>query len=77
MVKVGLLSAQRTSAGVKPSVGCTYWVHDGKLFSVEECLFEVCVGRLIHAGSFRDDVVWDTFVKVDGMCNSCKNKDPD
>ena len=72
MVKVGLLSAWRTLASVKPSAGCTDWVHDGELFSVEECSFEVRMGRLIHAGSFRD-VVWDAFVKVDGMCDSCKN----
>ena len=34
---------------------------------------EMCVGRLMHASSFRDVVVWETFVKVDGMCDSCKN----
>ena len=49
------------------------WVRDDMVFSVEECLLEVCVGRLICTGSFKDVVVWDTFVKVDGMCNSCKN----
>ena len=73
MVKVGLLSAQQTLAGVKPSMGCTDWVHDDELFSIEVCLCEMHVGRLMHAGSFRDVIVWETFVKVDGMCDSCKN----
>ena len=72
-VKVGLLSAQQTLAGVNPSTGCTDWVRDDELFSVEVCLFEMHVGRLIRASSFRDVVVWDTFLKVDGMCDSCKN----
>ena len=72
-VKVGLLSAWLTSVGVKPSVGFTGWVCDDDLFSVELCLFEMCVGRLMHTGSFRDVVVWETFVKVDGICDSCKN----
>ena len=48
-------------------------VHDDAVFSAEECLLEVLVGRLIHAGSFKEVVVLDTLVKVDGMCNSCKN----
>ena len=61
------------SASVKPSVGCTDWVHDDKLFSFEVCSFEMCVGKLMHASSFRDFVVWEAFVKVDGMCDSCKN----
>ena len=73
MVKVGLLFAWRMSAGVKPGMGCTDWVCDDELFSVEVCLFEMHVGRLMRAGSFRDVVVWETFVKVDGMCDSYKN----
>ena len=73
MVKVGLLFAQQTSAGVKPSIGCTNWVHDDELFSVKVCSFETCVGRLMRTSSFSDVVVWETFVKVDGMCNSCRN----
>ena len=73
MVKVGLLSAQQTLAGMKPSLGCTDWVRNDELFSVEVCSLEMHVGRLIHTGSFRDVVVWETFVKVDGMCDSCKN----
>ena len=73
MVKVGLPFAQQTLAGVKPSMGCMDWVHDDELFSFEVYSFKMHVGRLMHAGSFRDVVVWETFVKVDGMCNSCKN----
>ena len=26
-----------------------------------------------HAGSFKEVEVWDTFVKGDRMCKSCKN----
>ena len=72
-VKVGLFSAWQTLVSVKPKAGCMDWVHDDVVFSVEECSLEVRVGRLIRAGSFKEVVVWDTFVKVDGMCNSCKN----
>ena len=73
MVKVRLLSAWQTSASVKPSMDCTGWVHDDELFSVKVCSFETCVGRLMRTSSFSDVVVWETFVKVDGMCDSCKN----
>ena len=72
-VKVGLLFTQWTLAGVKPSVGCTDWVCDDELFSFEMCSFEMHVGRLMCASSFRDVVVWETFLKVDGMCKSCRN----
>ena len=72
-VQVGLLSAWQTSASVKPRVGCMDWVHDDTVFSVEECWLEVRVGRLICAGSFKEVVVWDTFMKEDRMCDSCKN----
>ena len=57
----------------EPSAGCTDWVRDDKLFSFKVCSFEMHVGRLIHTSSFRDVVVWETFVKVDGMCDSCRN----
>ena len=70
-VKVGLSSAQQTSADVKPKVGCTAWVHVDLVFSFKQCSLGVHVGRLICAGSFKEDEVWDTFVKVDGMCKSC------
>ena len=73
MVKVGLLFAWQTLAGVKPGVGCVDWVHDDELFSVEVCSFEMHVKRLIHTSSYRDVVVWETFVKVDGMYDSCRN----
>ena len=72
-VKVGLLSARQTSASVKPKAGCTDWVHDDAVFSFKECSLGVHVGRLLCASSFKEVVVWDTFVKVDGMCDSCKN----
>ena len=52
MVKVGLLSAWQTSAGVKPSVGCTDWVHDDKLFSVEVCSFEMSCSEEFQGISF-------------------------
>ena len=72
-VKVGLSSAQQTSAGVKPKVGCTDWVCVDLVFSFKRCSLGVHVGRLIHTGSFKEVEVWDRFVKVDGMCESCKN----
>ena len=74
-VKVGLLSARQTSASVKPKAGFTDWVCDDTVFSVKECSLGVRVGRLIRASSFKEVVVSDTFVKVDGMYNSCKNVD--
>ena len=49
------------------------WVCDDVMFSVEGCSLEVHVGRLIRASSFKEVVVWDTFVKVDGMSDSFKN----
>ena len=73
MVKVGLLFAQQMLASMNPSVGCTDWVCDDELFSFEVRSFEIHVGRLMRTGSFRDVLVWETFVKVDGMCDSCKN----
>ena len=72
-VKVGLSSAQQTSACVKPKVGCTAWVCVDLVFSFKQCSLGVRAGRLMHASSFKEDEVWDTFVKVDGMYESCKN----
>ena len=72
MVKVGSFCARQTSAGVNPSMGCTVWVHAVRLFSFEVYSFEMHVGRVIHAGSFSDVGVQETFVKVDGICDSCR-----
>ena len=72
-VKVGLSSAWQTSAGVKPKVGCTDWVRVDSMFSFKKCSLGVCVERLTFAGFFKEVEVWDTFVKMDGMCESCKN----
>ena len=71
-VRVGLFSAWQTLASVKAKAGCTDWVHDDSLVSFKGCSLGVHVGRLIDAGSFKEVEVWDTFVKVDGMCKSCK-----
>ena len=57
---------------MKPKAGCTDWVYVDSVFSFKGCSFRVCVGRLICACSFKEVEVWDTFVKIDGMCKKCE-----
>ena len=70
--RVGFSSVWQTLASEKPKAGCMDWVHVDTVCSFEGSLLGVHMGRLICTCSFKEVVGWDTFEKVDGMCESCK-----